>query len=195
MAEALDKKVDQLDSSLRLLRKRLADQDNEHRRDLQGVRFGVAGSALAAAILTLTVTVWGMEHHRFGDEVLTLWSLVPEGWFGFVTLALVLLTGVGTIGAFAGAAVRAMHITMVVLSLLTAAAVLVVSSAVDVEDAVGAGRWCTLVVALALAMLHGIRAEDLHAARRTVAPRDQTASSRQRHSGAQAFHTGTRPPQ
>jgi len=163
MAESLEKRVEQLDKSLRALRNRLAEQDNDRRREVQGLRFGMGAGALAGTLFALTVAVWGQSQD--GDEVYTLWSLVPAGWFGIVTLVLVLLTGVGTIGAVVGAPERATHIAMVVLSLVTAAAVLFVSSAVGVEGADGPGRWFTLVVAVVLAMLHGIRAEDLHASR------------------------------
>jgi hypothetical protein len=160
MAESLEKKVERLDRSLQALRKQVAGQGTELRHGMQGARLGLVASTFVGALLALTAAEWGTERGEYANHAQTLWSLVEQGWSGVVTLVLVAAVGIGTL-ATAASASRGGHIAATVLSVALALSVLFVFSAFEVDDTDGPGRWLTLVVALALAVLHGTRAADL----------------------------------
>jgi len=150
---------------VRELRRRLAEVESARVRAVGELRYALVGAALAVGMLALTATNWMTGED---DSVYSLWGLVPEHWFALLTLVLVVVLALTTIGAaLSDGSSRTTHIVLVVLAVLAAAAVLFVGSVtpagpVDAEDFHTApGQWLTLLAALALATLHGARAEEL----------------------------------
>lgn len=166
-----DEKVENLDKTVRALRKRIEQVAADQAGHVADLRFAVAATALAAGMLVLTATTWmsGTDPDYDRTYVHTLWALVPEGWPALVTLALVVVAGIGTMGTFlADVTGRVTHIVFVVLALAAAAAVLVLVGWVEPPGTLepddydtAPGRWLTVLAALALAAMHGARAGEL----------------------------------
>lgn len=145
-------------AALRSLRARVEELEQRRRRAADGLRFAVPGTAVAVGLLALTATTWVVDE----DEPYTLWGLVPEGWQAFVMLALVAGVALTTPALFlADHPVRAGHLVMVWVSLLTAVWVIVLNAVLPDDADTAPGRWLTLLAALALAAAHGFRAEEL----------------------------------
>lgn len=164
MAESLESKVDKLDKSLRALRKTVSEQETGLRREMSSFSYIAAASALAGALFALTGSLWAIEESDYGDKVFTLWGLMSEGWSGLLAVVLVAAAGIGTLVAFgATQPSRGGHITMTVICVLTAIAVLMITTAIDLDDDATtlSPRWLSALIAVALSMLHGTRAGEL----------------------------------
>jgi hypothetical protein len=150
---------DKMHAELRALRARIAKLEARGPHSLFENRVSALAVMLAGCLLVLTAVTWAVDTDY--DETYTLWGLVSDGgWFALVTLALVFIHGVGSALAFVGGpSTRPVHITFVVLGLVTAAGTLFVGVPEDSETA--PGRWLALLAAVALAGLHGGRAGDL----------------------------------
>jgi hypothetical protein len=123
-------------------------------------RFAAIGASLATGLLVLTATTWSAD--RAGDDPHTLWGLVAEGWQALAMLALVAGTALATYWLFlADPPTRAGHLVLVWVSLLTAVWVIVAGQAAPEFYAAAPGRWLTLLGAVAVAVVHGFRAEEL----------------------------------
>jgi hypothetical protein len=147
-------------ATLRSLRVRIEELEQRRRRSVDEPRFGILGTAFAAAMLVLTATTWLVDGD--GDEHYTLWGLVPAGWQALVMLALVVGAALITPALFfTDHPARAGHLVMVWVSLLAAVWVIVLNAVVPDDSATAPGRWLTLLAALALAAAHGFRAEEL----------------------------------
>jgi hypothetical protein len=145
-------------AALRSLRTRIEELERRRRRSVDGLRFAVLGTALAAGMVALTATTWLVD----GDEPYTLWGLVAEGWQGLVMLGLVGVVALGTPGLFLTEhPSRAGHLVMVWVCLLTAFWVFMLNAVVPEDADTAPGRWLTLLTALAVAATHGFRAEEL----------------------------------
>jgi hypothetical protein len=149
-------------AALRSMQLRLRELEHQRRNSTDGLRFAVVGTAFAAGLFVLSATTWVVD----GDEEFTLWGLVPADWRAFAMLALVVGTALATPMLFlTDNPSRAGHLVMVWVALLTAVWVIVLNGVVP-EDAESApGRWLTLLTALALAAVHGFRAEELNGRR------------------------------
>jgi hypothetical protein len=123
-------------------------------------RFTSLGTSLATGLLVLTATTWAATED--GDDPYTLWGLVAEGWVALLMLAFVAGTALATCWLFlAEPPTRMGHLAMVFVSLTTAVWVLVVEQVPPEQYDSAPGRWLTLLGALALAGVHGFRAEEL----------------------------------
>jgi len=123
-------------------------------------RFAALGTSLATGLLVLTATTWAANEE--GADPYTLWGLVAEGWAALLMLAFVAGTALTTYWLFlAEPPARLGHLVMVFVSLTTAVWVLVVEQVPPEEYDSAPGRWLTLLGALALAGVHGFRAEEL----------------------------------
>jgi outer membrane murein-binding lipoprotein Lpp len=160
-------RIDDLQTSLRALRKQVDQLGRQQQATASELRRAVLAAAVAGAMLILTATTWRTRDGGSADEVDTLWDMVPTIGLAAVTLVLVAATGLGSLAAFLTGAGRRTHVVLVVLSLLVVGAVLLVGAArpagsFDPEDYASApGRWLALLAALVLAGLHGSRAGEL----------------------------------
>ncbi|MGQ0842470.1 hypothetical protein [Actinokineospora sp.] len=151
---------DQVEKSLKSLRgriERLAEQVEDDRAD-RGRAQAVTG--LAAALLALTAATWFTERTRSTTSDYSLWGLVDKlGGAAFVVLALMVLLAVGSI-VVAAAPVLNRQASWALLALSVAAAPCVgwLNSTLpdDGKDLSSAG-WVSLIIAIALACLHGAR--------------------------------------
>jgi hypothetical protein len=162
-------RIDELQASVRALRRQLDQLDRQQRATASGLRQAVLAATVAGAMLVLTATTWRTA--PADDDVLgdlgSLWSMASDGWPAVVALLLVTATGLGSLAVFLGEAGRVGHVVLVVLALLTAVAILLVGGVEpdgwygqeDYESA--PGRWLTLLAAVALAALHGGRAGEI----------------------------------
>lgn len=151
--------TDKVHAELRALRARLAKLEARQPHTLFENRVSGLAAALAGCLLVLTAVTWAVDTDY--DETYTLWGLVEGGgWLALVTLALVFILGVGTALVFVGGpSTRPVHISFVVLGLLTAAGMLFVGVPEDADTA--PGRWLALLAAVALTAMHGTRAGEL----------------------------------
>jgi hypothetical protein len=169
-AETVEGRIEKLEKSLKDMRRRVDEADRGHRGEIVGLRYAVFASVASGVLLALTATTWRFYEGEDPDieDVTTLWGMVPEGWLGTVTLALVLVLALGTVGVFlADTAGRTTHVVFAVLALLTVVAILFVGLVepdawYDAEDAESApGRWLALLTALSLAVTHAARGGEL----------------------------------
>ncbi|OLF15661.1 hypothetical protein [Actinophytocola xanthii] len=162
-------RIDELQSSLRALRRQLDQLDRRQQASASGLRQAVLAATVAGAMLVLTATTWRTapgDGASVGD-LGSLWGMTSDGWQPVAALVLVVATALGSLAVFLGEAGRVGHVVLVVLALLTALAILLVGGvepdgwyeSEDYESA--AGRWLTLLAALGLAALHGGRASEL----------------------------------
>jgi hypothetical protein len=158
-------------AALRSLRTRIEELERRRRETVDGLRFAVLGSALAAGLVALTATTWVVDED--GDEPYTLWGLVPTGWQALVMLGLVAAVALTTPALLLTAhPSRAGHLALVWVCLLTAVWVIVLNAVVPDDADTAPGRWLTLLTALAVAAVHGFRAEEL-SGRRAVSSAGQ----------------------
>ena len=151
-------------AALRSLQLRLRELEQQRRHSTDGLRFAIVGTALAAALFVLSATTWVVDED--GDDPFTLWGLVPDDWRALAMLALVAGTALATPVLFlAERPTRAGHLVMVWVALLTAVWVIVLNGVVPEDSDTAPGRWLTLLTALALAAVHGFRAEELNGRR------------------------------
>jgi hypothetical protein len=149
-------------AALRSLQQRLRELEQRRRHSTEGLRFAIGGTALAVGLVALSATTWAVD----GDEPFTLWGLVPGNWRGLTMLALVVVTALATPMLFlTDAPTRAGHLVMVWVALLTAVWVIVMNGVVPEDSDTAPGRWLTLLTALAVAAVHGFRAEELNGRR------------------------------
>jgi peptidoglycan/LPS O-acetylase OafA/YrhL len=149
--------VTDTEEALRSLRRRLGELENQRSRTTGELRLAIVGTALAVAMVVLTATTWVADD----GEPYTLWGLVPGGWQALVMLTLVVGVAVATPALFlADQPSRVGHLLMVWVSLLTAIWVIVINAVVPEDVDTAPGRWLTLLVALAVAAVHGFRAEE-----------------------------------
>lgn len=147
-------------AALRSLRTRIGELEQQRRRSVDELRFAIVGTALAAGIFVLSATTWMVDDD--GTEPYTLWGLVPLGWQALVMLALVACLAVVTPLLFTtDHPSRAGHLVLMWVSMLTAIWVIVLNAVVPEDADTAPGRWLTLLVALAIAGVHGMRAEEL----------------------------------
>jgi hypothetical protein len=165
-----EERIEKLEQSLRSLRKRVEEVDRGGHDIQKAVLYAVFACTVAGAMLALTATTWrsASDTDDHVADVTTLWGMVPEGWQAVATLLGVLTVAIGTIAVFlADTAGRTTHVVFIVLCLLTVVGILLVGQVepagwFDPEDGhAGAGRWLTLLAALALAVVHGARAGEL----------------------------------
>ena len=146
-------------AELRALRARLAKLEARQTHTLFENRVSGLAAAVSGGLLALTAVTWAFDTDY--DRPYTLWGLVQGGnWFALVTLALVFVLGVGSALVFVGGpSTRPVHISFVVVGVVTAAGILFVGVPEDADTA--PGRWLALMAAVALASLHGTRAGEL----------------------------------
>jgi hypothetical protein len=162
-----DERIEKLEKSLQTLRKQVNELSHAHREDGAILRYAVFACTVAGMMLALTAASWRVLDSGADMKLYTLWGLVPDSWQAAATLGLVLAVALGTFGAFlADVAHRWAHLAIVVLALLAAVAAMIFASvgessyyADDYET--GTGRWLTVLAALVLATIHGIRAGEL----------------------------------
>ncbi len=150
---------DTVHAELRALRNRLAKLEARQPHALLASRVSGLAAVLAGCLLVLTSVTWAVDTDY--DRVYTLWGLVEDGgWYALATLALVFILGVGSALVFVdGPSTRPVHISFVVVALVTAAGMLIIDVPEDADTA--PGRWLALLAALALSGLHGLRAGEL----------------------------------
>jgi hypothetical protein len=122
-------------------------------------RFAALGTSLATGLLVLSAMAWATDDDT---GAYTLWGLVEQGWVALLMLVLVAGTALSTYWLFlAEPPTRMGHLAMVFFSLATAVWVIVVGQVPPEDFDTAPGRWLTLLGALALAGVHGFRAEEL----------------------------------
>jgi hypothetical protein len=150
---------DKVSAELRALRNRVANLEARQPRTLLENRVAALATALSGGLVVLTAVTWAFDTDY--DRPYTLWGLVADGgWFALVTLALTFALGVGTALVFVGGpSTRPVHISFLVVGLVTAAGILFVDVPEDADTA--PGRWLALMATVALTSLHGTRAGEL----------------------------------
>jgi Mn2+/Fe2+ NRAMP family transporter len=165
-----EERIDKLEKSLQVMRKRVDEVDRGQRAELAGLRYALFACAIAGAMLALTAATWRTTHETDDHvgEVTTLWGMVPEGWQAVVTFALVLVVAVGTLAVFlADTAGRPTHLVFAGLCLLTVVAIFLVGAVepagwYDPEDGhAGPARWLTALAAVVLGITHASRAAEV----------------------------------
>jgi hypothetical protein len=164
-----DERIDKLEKSVRAMRELVREQDHGQRADVTGLRWAVLAALVAGSMLALTSATWRTTVYREDIvEVNSLWGLAPRGALASVTVALLLVIAVGSVGVFlSGIAGPRSHAVLAVLASLAVVPILFVGDVKnetpfsEAVDESGAGRWLTLVAALVLAVLHASRGAQL----------------------------------
>jgi hypothetical protein len=167
-----DERLEKLETSVQTLRKVTRD----HEAAFGELRWAVLAAAVAGSMLALTSATWRTTAYEEEImEVSSLWGLAPRGFLAGLTLTLVVVVAVASVGVFfadvAGpkphvvlAVLALAHVVLAVLALVTVVPILFVGTVENetpyrwAVDEPGAGRWLTLVAALVLAVMHASRA-------------------------------------